>query len=100
VLVGVAAARRPERAGGDHAAERKRLVSRREKLLNELGRLEADRRGGRGPWADDRRYATRREELMTALESVYGALDDDEAGDGQGSRDLGLAAPTGALGVR
>jgi hypothetical protein len=61
------------------AAERQRLIARREKLLNELARLEQDHRAGRG---DARRYAPRREELITSLEAVYNALDshDPEAG--------------------
>jgi hypothetical protein len=60
------------------AAERKRLHQRRDKLLNELVKLETDRRAGR---VDDRRYGARREELVTSLEHVYGALDgDDTAG--------------------
>ena len=63
------------------AAERKRLIARREKLFDELVRLEQDRRSGRG---DERRYAARREELVAALEQVYGALDDDDdAGPGR-----------------
>ncbi len=57
------------------AAERKRLIARREKLFNELVRLEQEHRSGR---VDDRRYATRREELVAALEQIYGALDGDE----------------------
>jgi hypothetical protein len=61
------------------AAERKRLVSRRERLMNDLVRLESDRRTGR---IDAQRYATRREELIAALELVYGALDADDAGPG------------------
>jgi hypothetical protein len=83
VIVGVVAANKPAgqnvpKAGP--AAERKRLVARREKLLTEVVRLEADHRNGRGPWADDRRFASRREELITALESVYGALDGQQDG--------------------
>lgn len=57
----------------NRAAERKRLVARREKLLSELARLESEHRAGR---ADSRRYAERRAELVAALEHVYGALDD------------------------
>jgi hypothetical protein len=60
----------------DETAERTRLVARREKLLNDLVRLETDRRSGR---IDPSRYATRRAELVALLESVYGALDDDTA---------------------
>jgi hypothetical protein len=57
------------------AAARKRLIARREKLFNELGRLEQDKRSGR---ADDRRYAARREELVSALEQIYSELDSDD----------------------
>jgi hypothetical protein len=57
-------------------SERKRLVARREKLMGELVRLEHDRAKGR---VDERRYAFRREELVAALEQVYGALDGGDA---------------------
>lgn len=56
-------------------SERKRLVSRREKLLQDLARLETDHRRGR---LDDARFATRREELLGSLEHIYGALDADD----------------------
>jgi hypothetical protein len=59
------------------AADRKRLLGRRDKLFQELVRLEHDRRRGR---ANDARYATRREELMAALENVYGELDEQASG--------------------
>ena len=73
VLVGVWAASRqdPEVRG----AARKALIGRREKLFQDLVRLELDRRRGRG---DQSRYAARREELVAALEHVYGALDSDD----------------------
>lgn len=70
------------------AAERKRLVARREKLLNELARLEHERRGGRH---DERRYSARREELVVALDQVYGALYEDGSGPDPADR-AGLAA--------
>ena len=70
------------------AAERKRLIARREKLFADLVRLEHDRRNGR---VDDRRYAARREELVIALEQVYSALDSHDAGPGPADR-AGLAA--------
>jgi len=69
-------------------AERKRLVAKREKLLGELVRLEHDRAKGR---VDDRRYTFRREELVTALEQVYGALDSGDTGPEPADR-AGLAA--------
>lgn len=53
-------------------SERKQLVARREKLFQELVRLEHDHRRGK---ADAHRYQARREELLAALEDVYGALE-------------------------
>ncbi len=70
------------------AADRKRLIARREKLLNELARLEQDHRAGR---VDDRRYVPRREELVTFLEGVYSALDSSDAGPDPADR-AGVAA--------
>jgi hypothetical protein len=69
------------RKGDVHAEEaaRKRLQARREKLFGELVKVERDRRSGRG---DAERLATRREELMAALEHVYGALDESAGGAG------------------
>ncbi len=75
--VGIVAAGKPKDEAVERAGERKRLIARRERLLNDLARLEQDRRSGRGPYADEARYATRREELMAALETVYLALDED-----------------------
>ena len=75
VAIGVWAAGRPNDDEAAGAADRKRLIARREKLFAELVRLENDRRNGK---IDDRRYAPRREELVAALENVYGALDSDE----------------------
>jgi hypothetical protein len=57
------------------AAERKRLIARREKLFGELARLDQDHRGGR---IDARRHASRREELVSSLEAVYNALESHE----------------------
>jgi hypothetical protein len=58
----------------DSGGEQRRLITRREKLLNTLVRLEQDHRQAR---IDGDRYRTRRDELMAALEHVYGALDDE-----------------------
>jgi len=55
--------------------ERQRLTIRRDRLFAELVRLEHDRRGGK---VAQPRYLARREELMAALEHVYGALDSDD----------------------
>lgn len=73
VLIGVWASSRPDDDSASRAAERKRLIARREKLFQDLVRLEHDQRGGR---VDERRYAARRDELVAALEHIYGALDD------------------------
>jgi hypothetical protein len=86
-LAGVwASTRRPDPAS--RAGERKRLVSRREKLFQDLVRLEHDQKRGR---IDARRFAARREELMTSLEQVYGALDSDDSSPEPTGR-TGLAA--------
>lgn len=74
VAIGVWAGGRPNENEASRSAERKRLIARREKLFAELVRLEHDRRNGR---VDERRYASRREELVVALENVYSALDDE-----------------------
>jgi len=76
VLIGIVALRRPVAADGQ-AAERKRLVARREKLLQDLVRLEQDHRRGR---VDAARYGERRQALIEALEHVYGALDGGDSG--------------------
>jgi hypothetical protein len=70
------------------ASERKRLVARRERLLQDLVKLESARRRGR---VDEARYASRRGELVDALEQVYGALEPDDAGPEPAGR-AGLAA--------
>ena len=77
VLAGAWFATRPAGEATTQASERKRMLARREKLLGELARLEKDRRSGR---VDDRRSASRREELVASLEQIYGALDTQEAG--------------------
>ena len=72
--VGVWAASRPDNRAA-RTAERKRLLARRDKLFADLVRLETEHRTGRG---DAARYAVRREQLVAALEHVYGALDSDD----------------------
>jgi len=61
----------------DRTEVRKQLIARREKLFQDLARLEADARKGKG---DQSKYAARRADLVAALEHVYGALDTDDAG--------------------
>jgi hypothetical protein len=75
-------------AADARSGERARLVARREKLLQDLVKLEQDHRRGR---IDAPRYAQRREELVAALEHVYGALDTIDPGAGPSSR-AGIAA--------
>ena len=78
IILGAWATGRDETKSGTGAAvERKHLMAKRDKLLNDLVRLEHDRRHGR---VDERRYAGRRAELISTLEHVYGALDTDGAG--------------------
>ena len=86
--VGAFAATRSTPDDGAIAAERKKLIGRREKLFADLVRLENDRRAGR---VDDRRYDARREELVAALEQVYAALDSHDTGPEPATR-AGLAA--------
>ena len=69
--------------------ERKRLIARREKLFQDLVRLENDYRNGK---ADGGRYASRREELIAALERVYGSLDTEELGPSTPTDRTGVAA--------
>jgi hypothetical protein len=87
VVAGLLAAGRPAdaKSRGD---ERRQLIARREKLFQDLQRLESDHRRGRG---DQSRYAARRQELVTALEHVYGALDTDDTGP-EPANPTGLAA--------
>jgi hypothetical protein len=78
MLIGIVALRRPVESEDDaRAAERKRLISRREKLLQDLVKLEQDHRRGR---LDAAKYGERRQALVEALEHVYGALDGGDSG--------------------
>jgi hypothetical protein len=70
------------------SSDRKRLTARREKLLQELVRLESAHRAGQ---VDERRYGSRRDELVAALEHIYGALDPDDTSPEPAGR-AGLAA--------
>ena len=75
VIVGIGAWAARGTGGSDAnaaVAERKQLIARREKLFADLLRLESDRTAKRG---DERKYAVRREQIIAALEQVYGALD-------------------------
>jgi hypothetical protein len=85
--VGVVAAWRPANAHS-RGDERKQLIARREKLFQDLLRLETDQRRGKG---DGARYAARREALLAELEHVYGELDTDDTSP-EPARRAGLAA--------
>jgi len=87
IIAGVWLARRSDDAEA-RAAERKRLIARREKLFADLVRLENEHRIGR---VADARYQSRRESLLTTLEHIYGALDSDDSGPEPADRP-GLAA--------
>jgi hypothetical protein len=84
VLVGVWTTTRTGADPATRGTDRKRLVARREKLLAELVRLERDH-------GDEGRYRARREEIVSALEQVYGALDADGLTPGPGNT-AGVAA--------
>lgn len=77
LIVGVWAATRTDAGSADAATERKALTTRREKLFQDLVRLENEHRRGKGNQAT---YTARREDLLKALEHLYGALDDYDAG--------------------
>jgi hypothetical protein len=81
VVAGVVASRRtPGSAPGEEGGQgRSRLIARREKLFQELVKLEHERRRG---GMDAETYARRRERLVSALEQVYAALDDEGSGTG------------------
>ena len=73
IIVGaglLAASRRP--SASPDAARLKQLSGKREKIYNELVRLEQQRRSGS---IDEQKYAERRPVLMTQLERVYRDLD-------------------------
>jgi hypothetical protein len=55
--------------------ERRQLTKRRDRLFAELVRLEHERRDGKVAASS---YTARREELIAALEHVYGALDSED----------------------
>jgi len=77
IVLGAWAAARSTASSDDRSTERKQLIARREKLFQDLVRLEQDHRRGR---INDARYSARREELLAALENIYGALDEDGMG--------------------
>jgi hypothetical protein len=87
VLIGIAFGRRAP-AAESSPSERKRLMARKERLLQDLVRLETEQRAGK---IDQARYGARREEIVQALEEVYDALEADDTGPAPADRP-GLAA--------
>jgi hypothetical protein len=78
LLLGLWAAFTPSPARRTRQAD---LAARREKLLNDLVDLERQHKNGR---VDDRRYATKRQTLITQLEHVLGELDHPPSTGGEG----------------
>lgn len=60
----------------EQAAQRRQLEARRDRLFDELARLETRQRESE---IDPDHYGARRRELVSALEDVYAALDDEMA---------------------
>jgi hypothetical protein len=75
VVVGLWASVHGPQDVGSRVSDHSRLVSERNRLFNDLIRLERDHQAG---GLNERVYTVRRGELLTALERVYGALDSDE----------------------
>jgi hypothetical protein len=76
ILVGGGFAAVNTRSTKGSAAQRGRLESERERLFAQLTTLEASHRAGD---IDPDTYARRRRQLVTALERVYAALDEEVA---------------------
>ena len=64
------------RATARQSARAAQLQTRRDKLFSDLTRLETQRREGT---VDARAYASRREQLVTALEDLYAGLERETA---------------------
>lgn len=73
---GVWAAARPGTARTAEAEQRRQLEADRDRLFDELTDLETRNRAQE---IDPGKYAEQRRELVTALEGIYGALDDEVA---------------------
>jgi hypothetical protein len=73
---GVWVALTPGRDAEAKQQRRRTLQDRRERLFADLVRLEEQQRAGQ---TDERRYATRRRELVAQLERIYAALDQEMA---------------------
>jgi hypothetical protein len=93
-VAGLWSARQPEDDAAGAAVEQRKLTAKRDKLLNSVVRLEYDRRQGT---IDDDRYRTRREELIAALERIYGSLDRHEAAGPESLQPHGAHAPLGEV---
>ena len=78
LAIGLWAAFSAQPARNAHAAG---LAARKEKLFRDLVELERQRAAGR---LDEKRFATKRQALMTELERVLGELDRSPSGGGEG----------------
>lgn len=76
LLAGAWSAARPRRPGAETGARTRQLQARRERLFEQLADLEKQHIAGA---IDEDRYATRRRELMNALERVYADIDAQQA---------------------
>lgn len=76
ILIGGGVAAFRGRRSRGAAAEGRRLQAERERLFAQLTELEASQRAGA---IDPQSYATRRRALLTSLEQIYAALDEDVA---------------------
>jgi hypothetical protein len=73
LAAGIWAAASPRRPGPRGTPRRRQLESERDRLLHELAVLEVRHRSRE---VDPEQYAHRRGELVSALETIYGALED------------------------
>ena len=76
LLVGVWASARPGKPAAAHDERRRRLEAKRERLFEELTALEGQHRQQS---IDPERYASRRGELLAALERIYSQIDGEAA---------------------
>jgi hypothetical protein len=76
ILIGGAMAAFRGRTARGAEADRERLEAERERLFAQLTALEASQRSGA---IDSQTYTTRRRTLVTSLEQIYAALDEDVA---------------------
>jgi hypothetical protein len=76
LFVGVWASARPGKPAAAHDERRRRLDAKRDRLFTELTALEDQHRQQS---IDPERYASRRGELIAALERIYSEMDGEAA---------------------